>query len=585
MATRPATSARRLPIPATQREFTVKVAGQAVPRSQHLLAVSVRASANRISSARLAYQDGAAAAGDFPLSNADTLVPGAEIEILAGAGRDATLLFKGVITRHSLKIRESGSPQLVIECRHAAMRMSIARRSAYYFEQRDSEIITQLLENAGLEAEVERTAPAHAQQVQYEATDWDYLLMRAEANGLLVFTGNEGVTVRPPGLDGEPVCTLEFGATILEADLQLDARHQVGGVTVRTWDPAGQEVLEVEASNPALTQPGNLDHASLAAATGLDAVEHTHPALAQDEAQSWADAQWRYSQANRVCGSVKCEGIAAVVPGSLVALQGVGDRFNGKAMVTGVRHEFDLVQGWKTWLQFGGIEPLARQAHDIQAPPAKGLLPAVHGLQVGVVVSNEDPGGEFRVRVRMPLVNADDDGTWARLACLDAGDERGCVFRPEIGDEVVVGFLGDDPRQAVVLGMLHSSAKPAPISPDDDNHLKLYQSRARLQMRYDDEKVAISLTTPAGNRLSLSEEDGGVTLEDENGNRIELNAEGITLESATALTLKAATGIKVEAGTDFRIAGGTEVVIEGSAGVEVSSSAITRIKGSLVQIN
>ena len=48
------------------------------------------------------------------------------------------------------------------------------------------------------------------------------------------------------------------------------------------------------------------------------------------------------------------------------------------------------------------------------------------------------------------------------LATLDAGKERGTFFRPEIGDEVVVGFLNDDPRHPVILGMCHSSAKPAP---------------------------------------------------------------------------------------------------------------------------
>ena len=99
-------------------------------------------------------------------------------------------------------------------------------------------------------------------------------------------------------------------------------------------------------------------------------------------------------------------------------------------------------------------------------------------MQIGIVVSNEDPDGEHRVRVRMPLVSADEDGTWARVAVLDAGDERGFFFRPEVGDEVVLGFLSDDPRQAVILGMLHSSAKAAPLQGSDDNHEKVFQSRS-----------------------------------------------------------------------------------------------------------
>ena len=72
---------RTLPISAQHREFTVKVGGQEVPRQHHLLAVNVVKTVNRISSARLVYLDGSASAADFPLSNAATFVPGAEVEI------------------------------------------------------------------------------------------------------------------------------------------------------------------------------------------------------------------------------------------------------------------------------------------------------------------------------------------------------------------------------------------------------------------------------------------------------------------------------------------------------------------------
>ena len=128
-----------------------------------------------------------------------------------------------------------------------------------------------------------------------------------------------------------------------------------------------------------------------------------------------------------------------------------------------MRQAFDTVQGWKTHLQFGGIAPDAglRSACRSIAPPQ--LLAPVAGLQAGVVTDNEDPAGEFRVRVRLPLVNDGDDGVWARVASLDAGAERGFFFRPEIGDEVLLGFLDDDPRQPVLLGMLHSSALAAPL--------------------------------------------------------------------------------------------------------------------------
>ena len=87
------------------------------------------------------------------------------------------------------------------------------------------------------------------------------------------------------------------------------------------------------------------------------------------------------------------------------------------------------------------------------------MLPAANGLQIGVVTALEDdPQGDDRIKCRLPMVGAGEEGLWARLATLDAGDGRGTYFRPEIGDEVVVGFLDDDPRNPVILGMCHSSA-------------------------------------------------------------------------------------------------------------------------------
>ena len=39
----------------------------------------------------------------------------------------------------------------------------------------------------------------------------------------------------------------------------------------------------------------------------------------------------------------------------------------------------------------------------------------------------------------------DEQGVWARVATLDAGNDRGTFFRPEVDDEVVLGFFHDDP--------------------------------------------------------------------------------------------------------------------------------------------
>jgi len=550
-----------------------------------LLAVNVTKTVNRISSARLVYLDGAASSGDFPLSNADTFVPGKEVEILAGATNNPVTLFKGIVIRQGIKVRDHSAPQLVVECRHKAVKLTVGHKNSYFFDQKDSEIISALLQNASIDADVENTTVTHKQQVQFNCTDWDFLLMRAEANGKLVFTADDKVFVKAPVIGATAVCSLQFGATILEMDARIDARGQYGAVKSATWDAAQQSVVVKEAVDPGISSPGNLGSDDLAAVMGLDHYHLQHTTVAEDEAQAWADAQWLKSQMSRVNGRVKCEGIATVNPGDIVTLGGISERYNGDVFVSGVRHDFDLAQGWKTHLQFGNLDTWLGEEQAVSSPKASALLPGVNGLQIGVVTGNEDPDGEHRVQVRIPLVDPQGEGTWARVAAVDAGDERGFFFRPELGDEVVLGFLNDDPRQAMVLGMLHSSAKAAPLQGSDDNHEKVYQSRSKMKIYLNDDTKTMRLETPAGNAITLNEDDQSVRIVDQNGNKLEMTQEGITIESSKTITLKAGTELKLESSASLSVKGGTELKLEGTSGTEVSSSGITKVKGSLIQLN
>src|SRR5262249_45228899 len=150
-----------------------------------------------------------------------------------------------------------------------------------------------------------------------------------------------------------------------------------------------------------------------------------------------------------------------------------------------------------------------------------GMLPAINGLQIGIVTQLEnDPDGEDRIQVRLPMITTDDQGVWSRVASLDAGNNRGFFFRPEIDDEVIVGFLNDDPRDPIILGMLNSSAKPAPLQAANDNNIKAYVSRSALKMTYDDDKKSIKLETPGGRSIFMDDDSKVIQLEDGNGNKI-----------------------------------------------------------------
>ena len=101
------------------------------------------------------------------------------------------------------------------------------------------------------------------------------------------------------------------------------------------------------------------------------------------------------------------------------------------------------------------------------APAAAGWTAGIEGLQIGVVKKlDANPDGEPMIQVSVPILEAEAPGVWARLAKLHATDGTGAFFVPEIGDEVVLGFLANDPSHPIVLGSLYNGVDhPPPIGP------------------------------------------------------------------------------------------------------------------------
>ncbi|MFS8979429.1 type VI secretion system tip protein VgrG [Cupriavidus necator] len=585
--------ASAVPTPATPDVCTLAllVDGTEISGEFHVLSVEVARELNRIPLATIELRDGDAAQATFPASNADHFIPGRKIEIQLGYRSSNETVFRGIVVRQGIRIRKNAS-LLVVECRDEAVRMTCGTRSHVFASGRDSDIIEDVIGAYGLATEIEATTARLEEIVQFDASDWDFVLCRAEANGQVVIIEDGKARVVRPATGEEPVIDLRYGATLIELDAEIDARWQSERVTATSWNDADQALAEAEASEPAASAGGNLAPADLAKAVGAQTKSIRHGgALNAAELQAWADARLQRERLAKVRGRARFQGFAGVLPGKVISLSGVGERFNGRMYVSGVRHS--VVDGnWETNVQFGLSPRLFAEAYALRPPPAAGLLPAARGLQIGVVTALEgDPGNGERIRLRLPIVDNQDEGIWARIATLDAGNRRGTYFRPEIGDEVVVGFLDSDPRHPVVLGMCHSSARPAPEPPADANPRKGYTSREKMQLRFDDEKKEILVETPAGNRMRWSEDEGAIVIEDQNGNRIRLDDSGISIESSKDLVLKAAgdvtlkgLNVTLDAGTAFKASASGNAEVS-AANATVAGSATAVLRGGLVRIN
>lgn len=586
-------------------KLVIKSGGTEVEdKNCQVVSVVVDKKINRIPWAQIVLEDGDMADQTFDVSSGDDFEPGAEIEIDAGYGKTGKNLFKGVVVTHGINIH-GGKSHLVVECRDPAVKLTSLRKNTNYTDQRDSEIISTIIEgenkDSGLKPDVEETKPSHARMVQYACTDWDFILTRADANGLVVTVDGGKVTAKPPKTDGEAKLTVTWGHDLVNFRAEMDARTQVKASRAVAWDPKALAIAESDGAAPDLHEQGNVTTDDLSEVVGADkAVLRSAVPMEADAMKAWADAALLKSGLARIRGTLRFQGSAAVSPGDLMEVKGVGKRFEGALFVATVHH--DIAMGnWYTDVEFGLSPHWFSEREDISPPPASGQLPGVDGLQVGLVTKLDgDPAEEGRIQVSLPVMENKEEGLWARLATLYGTNGAGTFFIPEVGDEVVLGFFNADPRHPVILGVLHSSGRPAPEELAKENNTKAIVTREKLKITFDEEKKVMTLETPGGNKMEISDEAKGLKMEDQNGNTFSLNDKGITLDSPKDIAITAKGKITLDATGELGLTAKADVkmkgmnvnatadvglVAKGSASAELSASGQTTVKGATVMIN
>ncbi|MBL7813099.1 MAG: type VI secretion system tip protein VgrG [Bacteroidetes bacterium] len=570
-------------------QFTLQdSSGNALGASYAVLEFHIWKQAGFIAKARLVISDGSVADADFSVSNEETFAPGAEITILGGTSDEPHVLFKGIVVRHGISMSSNRPGNLELELRDKAVKMTDGRKSKVFADAKDSDIFDELTSPYSLTTSSDATAVTHKEIVQFDCTDWDFLLARADANGLWVINSDGELQISKPDPGQSSVLTCTFGGNTYEFEAEIDARDQYTSVAAKAWNPASQELQSLDAAAPSLPAQGNLDSDTLAGTMGLSDWSVIHGGARSDsELQAWADAMKYKSALARIKGRLEIDGNKDLLPGKLIELNGFGNRFNGNTLITGIYHHFTNVTGWHTEVSFGmDKDPALNRYDDYMQKPASSLLPAINGLQIGVVESlSGDEDGEFRIKVKVPVMGSTEP-VFARVVMTDAGNARGTFLFPEVGDEVVLGFLNDDPRDAILLGRLYSSSNSpaADFALDDDNNIKGFVSREGIKILVDDAKKCVDVETPAGKKITMDEEAGTILIQDENNNKIELGSSGITIESGGDIGIKATGNVKIE-GVNINAEASAQMTAKGSASAEFSSSGTNTIKGAMVQIN
>ncbi|HAN77007.1 MAG TPA: hypothetical protein DCQ31_04140 [Bacteroidales bacterium] len=594
------------PKPSGLVNVKVLAGGSELPGTFQVNRIQITKTLNKVSSATIHFLDGNPSIQKFEISDKADLEPGAEIEIKAGYDSDSESLFKGIIIKHGIKV-QSGSTFTIIECKDKAVLMTIENRSDIFEKKKDSEIMQTLISrHSGVSAKVDATDYQHPQILQYNATDWDFVMARAEANSKVVYTLDNKVGVVTPKV-ASPKMTLEFGTNIIDFEANINADTQLSKVKAISWNIKSQEVAQKEVSSADFEETGSLKSAGLAGKVKTDGQLLSHPgALDVGELGDWGKAVMLRSKMGKLTGTVKANGFAGINPNDTLELKGFGKKFNGKVYVASVEHSIDAGK-WFTSIKFGLNPELHVRKFDIGSQQASGLLPAVHGLQIGIVKKiHEDPDNQHRVQVSLVSFGSSTN-VWARRVFPDAGKERGVYWMPEIGDEVVIGFMNDDARYPIIIGNLHSSKNKPPYVTDAKNKEKGIVTREKLKLTFNDEDKITTWETPAKQSIEINDKEESIVIKDKQGNTITLKKDLIELKGMGEIKITAmkdvtisgqnikidaklnadigATNIKNTAKAQFKAAGNAGAEISSGAQTVVKGGAMVQIQGALVKIN
>jgi uncharacterized protein involved in type VI secretion and phage assembly len=179
------------------------------------------------------------------------------------------------------------------------------------------------------------------------------------------------------------------------------------------------------------------------------------------------------------------------------------------------------------------------------------LLGSLNSLQLGQVTDNADPDHRGRVRV---LLHANALELWASVIVPSAGNNYGIACLPRIGEIVVLAFI--TPDFPMVLGSVWSGANSAPeeADPVDDHYIVKTPAGTVLDFYDEDAGPSVTLTTPQGYAISITDGNGGEIEIKRDTQSIKLTSSEVTINSSATVAVNAsrvtvsASMVQVDAG-------------------------------------
>jgi Rhs element Vgr protein len=466
---------------------------------------------------------------------------GTSLEVKLGA-RDqltTTSLFKGQVVSQEVNFGAGGVELLVrgYDRSHALIR---ARKIRTFQNQTTSDIVSKVLGEAGFSAQCESTGDPHEFMQQDNETDWDFIWRLAERVGFEFVVQDTDAHFRKPSADN-PV-ELEWPQTLRSFSPRVTATQQAQQVTLGAFDPKAKQAIDVTASSPQQVAQIGIARSTVASAfDGADVHIATEPVTSQSEGQAVAQALLDKLANGYIAAEGVSDGNPAIRAGTCVQVSGLGQKFSGLYRVAAATHILRGGATYETHFANSSAHTLLGSVGGDRASGGGGPVFGAH-LVLGLVTNNDDPDKMGRVRVQYPSLGQDAESAWAPIASASAGNARGMMMLPVVGEEVLVGFEHGDTRRPYILGSLFNGTD----LPGDD----LAQSQDGSFALLSDQKIvataqdAMNLTTKQSLTVSADQNisetaQQSYTIESQQGDiNVKSNMGNVTIEGTQSVTIK-----------------------------------------------
>ena len=443
-------------------------------------------------------------------------------------------IFVGVVTNVQLHREGSDFGCIIVSGYSATYRMETAHSCFSWNDTTIGDVVKKLCAEAKVQLELNPAYKENKDYIcQYEESDFDFIRRLAhQYQEWMYFDGTKLIFGKPRKL-ADPI-RLEYGTTLssLDIGLQTLARSE----QVFSYHSGADR--EMQRMTPDLAYghdklAGDAFRASLGMFS-KPARQHAMPRISDESElinymgrkQAAETAETHYITAESQVPTLRVGSVVSLYSSFLERVGNLSEESLGDFIIIEITHEVSQGSYYKN--RFKAIPAT------IKAMPSPKVRMPLAETQMATVLSNADPEGKGRVRVRM---NWQTDGMqtgWVRVMTPDGGSSkdvksnRGFVFIPEVGDQVLLGFRHGDPARPYVMGSLFNGTTGG--GGLEGNHMK-------------------SLTTRSGHTIKLNDSLSslGITIKDIKGNSIHIDSVG------DDIIINAKRNITINAGETFTV--------------------------------